>query len=225
VNARPAVLVAALAAIGAGWAGWWWSVVAAQPPTSARSSASTGEPAAPVRHPVHVHPGPQTPAVLALLPGRTTPERVACSTCHTTRAPNLEAHAGGDLDEFHQGLAYRHGGQSCLSCHNATNYDTLRRADGTALDYANTIQLCAQCHGPQHRDFVDGLHGGMTGYWDLTAGPRERKTCTNCHDPHAPAFPRVQPVFPPRDRGARQLQERGHAATPAGAESPAPAHE
>ena len=36
----------------------------------------------------------------------------------------LSARAGEELKEFHQGLAYVHGGQSCLSCHNAANYDT-----------------------------------------------------------------------------------------------------
>jgi hypothetical protein len=40
----------------------------------------------------------------------------------------------------------------------------------------------------------------MNGHWDLTRGGRTRNTCINCHDPHAPAFPLVMPVLPPRDR-------------------------
>jgi hypothetical protein len=57
----------------------------------------------------------------------------------------------------------------------------------------------------------------MRGYWDLTRGPRERNTCTDCHDVHAPLYPKVRPVFPPRDRGARQQLDRAshHPATPA----------
>jgi len=62
------------------------------------------------------------------------------------------------------------------------------------------MTLCSQCHGPQRRDYNMGLHGGMNGYWDLTKGGRTRNTCINCHDPHAPAFPLVMPVLPPKDR-------------------------
>jgi hypothetical protein len=48
----------------------------------------------------------------------------------------------------------------------------------------------------------------MRGYWDKTKGARMRNTCTDCHDPHAPAFPLVTPIFAPRDGGARQQAER-----------------
>lgn len=160
---------------------------------------------------VEIHPGPATPVVLAR--HSTTAGNiatVACSTCHTTRAPNVAITQATQLKEFHLGLTYRHGELSCLSCHNATNYDTLRRADGTTLAYPQTMLLCAQCHGPTYRDYLHGSHGGMTGYWDLQRGPRERNTCTDCHDPHAPLYPTVQPVFPPRDRGAQQQQARLH---------------
>ncbi len=128
------------------------------------------------------------------------PVTVACATCHTTREPDLGTRAAADLDTFHQGLVYAHGDQSCLSCHNAKDYDTLRLADGRALPFTEVKQLCAQCHGTQARDFEHGAHGGMAGHWDLRAGPRTRNTCTDCHDPHAPAYPTVAPVFAPRDR-------------------------
>ena len=112
------------------------------------------------------------------------------------------------MQQFHQGLAYRHGNQSCLSCHNAGNYDLLKKADGTSLPYPAVMELCAQCHGTQYRDYKAGAHGGMNGYWDLSKGPRQRNTCTDCHDPHSPAYPHVTPVFSPVDRGARQQMER-----------------
>ncbi len=97
-------------------------------------------------------------------------------------------------------MRYAHGERTCLSCHNARDYDTLRLADGSALAYRNVIKLCAQCHGPQYRDYRHGSHGGMNGYWDLSRGPRYRNNCVDCHDPHAPAYPRVRPAPPPRDR-------------------------
>lgn len=62
------------------------------------------------------------------------------------------------------------------------------------------ITLCSQCHGPQRTSFDRGVHGGMTGHWDLSRGPRERNNCVDCHDPHAPKFVGGAPVHLPRDR-------------------------
>ncbi|MBL9135584.1 MAG: hypothetical protein JNK85_06930 [Verrucomicrobiales bacterium] len=130
------------------------------------------------------------------------PIRILCSSCHATTRPRIETRGAAELDEFHQGLTYRHGDLTCLSCHDATNYDRLRRADGGGISFADVMELCGQCHGPQSRDYRNGSHGGMTGHWDLTRGPRERNNCVDCHDPHAPQYPLVMPVFAPRhDRG------------------------
>jgi hypothetical protein len=129
---------------------------------------------------------------------RGNPIKVTCATCHDTRDPGIATNDAAQLDEFHQGLKYAHGGQTCLSCHNANDYNTLKRADGQALDFSQSMQLCAQCHGPQFRDYQNGSHGGMTGHWDLKQGPRQRNHCTDCHDPHHPAYPKVMPVFPPK---------------------------
>jgi hypothetical protein len=134
---------------------------------------------------------------------------IVCATCHATREPDRSNGAGRKTPQaFHQGLVYAHGGQSCLSCHNADDYDSLRLADGRKLAFADSQQLCAQCHGPQTRDYQHGSHGGMRGYWDKTQGDRTRNTCLDCHDPHAPAYPAWTPVFPPRDAAARQQAER-----------------
>lgn len=152
------------------------------------------------RYPVHTKGIIGTPKVLVDVHTYTgQPGEVSCTTCHTTRTPNVQNRAQEDLDEFHQGLVFSHGQLSCLSCHNSEDYDTLRRADGTALTYENTMQLCAQCHGPQYRDYKHGSHGGMSGYWDLSRGPRTRNTCTACHDAHFPVYPQLIPVFPPKD--------------------------
>lgn len=211
---KPVTVVAAAGALLLVTAGGWWiyqrSFVSwEKSKQQLQTDAAAAGSARSIQQKVEIHPGPETPVVLAR---QTTTAgnvaAVACSTCHATRPPNLAITSGTALTEFHQGLVYRHGDLSCLSCHNASNYDTLRRADGTALAYPQTMALCAQCHGPHYRDYLHGTHGGMTGYWDLTRGPRERNTCTDCHDAHAPLFPRVTPVFPPRDRGARQQQGR-----------------
>lgn len=127
---------------------------------------------------------------------------VSCATCHTTREPDFRAGTEKMPAEFHANLKYAHGKLSCLSCHNSHNYDTLRRADGRFVAYQDAVKLCAQCHGPQTRDYEHGTHGGMVGYWDQSRGRRDRNLCTDCHDVHSPAYPQMMPVFPPRDRGA-----------------------
>lgn len=151
------------------------------------------------RYPVHIEGASSTPTVMTdAFTHRGEPVEVACATCHTTRRPEATK-AQGDLDVFHQGLVVEHGDLSCLSCHNDENYDTLKLADGSAVGFENAMQLCAQCHGPQYRDYQHGSHGGMNGYWDLSRGPRTRNACTVCHDAHAPVYPQLMPVFPPTD--------------------------
>lgn len=129
---------------------------------------------------------------------RGQPILVSCATCHDTREPNAAIHQASQFDEFHQGLKYAHGELTCISCHSPKDYNTLHKSDGTPVSASDSMNLCAQCHGPQYRDYRNGSHGGMTGYWDLTRGGRTRNTCVNCHDPHHPAFPEVMPVFPPK---------------------------
>lgn len=129
------------------------------------------------------------------------PISVACNTCHATRPPNAELRVGGNLAIFHQGLKGNHGNLTCVSCHDSNEgYQTLRLADGKSLPFTEVMQLCAQCHGPQFRDYSHGAHGGMTGYWDLTQGPRQRNNCIDCHDPHSPKYPTVRPARGPQDR-------------------------
>jgi formate-dependent nitrite reductase cytochrome c552 subunit len=132
----------------------------------------------------------------------------ACASCHSTKLPDTSTRRGEDLDQFHHGLQMAHGDRSCLSCHNADDYNSLRLADGTSVAFAESMQLCAQCHGPQFRDYKHGSHGGMTGYWDLTRGARTRNHCMSCHDPHAPAFPTLRPLPPPPD--AVRHEENSH---------------
>lgn len=128
------------------------------------------------------------------------PVGVRCATCHASRAPNARVRAGEELTQFHQGLKLQHGKLTCLSCHHSDDYDRLRLADNRKVEFTHVMELCSQCHGPQARDYEHGAHGGMTGYWDLNKGGRVRNNCIHCHDPHAPAYPQVRPVFAPKDR-------------------------
>ncbi len=130
-----------------------------------------------------------------------------CTTCHATREANLTTREGRQLQEFHQGLTTTHGEQQCVACHNPGDYSQLRLASGEAIEFTDSLRLCRQCHGPQYRDYEQGAHGGMTGYWDLSRGPRTRNHCLACHDAHAPQYQSVMPVFRPRDLPPRSHRE------------------
>ncbi len=133
-------------------------------------------------------------------PSTGTPIQVACGTCHATRTPDLANGMKKRPLDFHQGLSFQHGELACLACHHADNYDELHLADGSSLDFVDSMQLCAQCHAKRHEDYLHGAHGGMSGFWDASRGPSSRKHCIDCHDPHWPAFPKMQPTFKPIDR-------------------------
>ncbi|NND95797.1 MAG: hypothetical protein HKN47_00540 [Pirellulaceae bacterium] len=135
---------------------------------------------------------------------------IACSTCHSVREPDFTNRSPTDLDQFHQNMPMSHGSLTCYSCHNPADADKLRLADSTAVEYPDVMTLCAQCHGSQFRDYKHGAHGGMSGYWDLSRGPRARNNCIDCHDPHVPKFPSMQPTFKPRDRFLNPPHEASH---------------
>jgi len=126
--------------------------------------------------------------------------RVPCASCHGLRESKPLPVAAQDLREFHAGLTLEHGANVCRSCHVEGRVDALRLASGETVPMTEVMTLCGQCHGPQKRDYDRGLHGGMRGHWDLTRGARERNSCVDCHDPHAPRFVGGLPVLPPRDR-------------------------
>ena len=166
-------------------------------PSVVKTNASTNATLFPV---VIKHPAGPPRVATGLTNFQGQPVMASCSSCHTTTKPNLETRSAADLDQFHQGLKYNHGNLTCLSCHNSSNYDTLRMADTRPVEFTDVMTLCSQCHGPQRRDYDRGLHGGMNGYWDRTRGGRTRNNCITCHDPHTPVYPLVMPVLPPRDR-------------------------
>ena len=130
------------------------------------------------------------------------PVMVRCNNCHDTQETNMLTEDASTLKDFHQHMSFRHNSLKCVSCHNPDDHETLRLADSTTVPFSNVIQLCAQCHGPQYRDYKNGSHGGMNGYWDLSRGERTRNNCVDCHDPHHPAYPKVMPVFPPKTRAS-----------------------
>jgi hypothetical protein len=108
-----------------------------------------------------------------------------CETCHRdTREPK------------HGNIVLRHGeGHHCLDCHHEADRDHLRLASGQKVPFEESYRVCGQCHGPNLRDWKNGLHGKRTGMWD---GEKTYLLCVHCHrDPHAPRFPSMAPLPPP----------------------------
>lgn len=150
-------------------------------------------------HPVTIHqPDTLGVADTELVDVNGTPIGVACQTCHGPDADPIVA----DLDnpeDFHGEMPIDHGDLSCAACHD-DDRSLLHLADGTTLEMAEAMSLCAQCHGPQTRDYRAGSHGGMTGHWDLRQGDRTRNHCLDCHGAHEPAYQGGMPVHYPADR-------------------------
>lgn len=99
----------------------------------------------------------------------------------------------------HEHIKLEHGlNNRCFNCHHPTDRNSFVDDFGKPIPYDEPERLCAKCHGPVYRDWTNGSHGRTNGYWDGSLGPRERQTCSACHDPHTPAFPSMRPAPGPR---------------------------
>lgn len=129
-----------------------------------------------------------------------------CASCHPAGKPvKLETDPKGNtiIPPAHaQDLQMAHGENSrnngCFNCHDPAKLNQLVTRDGTKLKLAAATPLCASCHGPTYRDWEAGIHGRTSGSWDRASGAVTRLECASCHDPHAPAFPRMIPLPGPQ---------------------------
>lgn len=114
--------------------------------------------------------------------------------CHADRMPDPTPRA---LTLFHAGRTVDHGPaiRWCDRCHAVDDLDHLTLMDGRLVSFDESDRICAQCHGERHRDWEAGIHGTLTGGW---RGAVQRRTCTACHDPHAPGPIRFEALPPPR---------------------------
>ncbi len=82
----------------------------------------------------------------------------------------------------------------CYNCHDLARRDQLALDDGSLVGFDQAVLVCAKCHGTTYRDWQRGSHGKTMGYWNESLGKRDRLTCIQCHDPHAPAFNPFKPL-------------------------------
>ncbi len=124
-----------------------------------------------------------------------------CYTCHEkNNPPKLKLNAEGDVivPKEHSNIVMGHGrhhrNNNCFNCHDEANLEQLQTRDGRHLKIVDSPALCGSCHGPTFRDWEAGVHGRTSGYWKRDLGAIDRKVCTSCHNPHAPAFPSRAPA-------------------------------
>ena len=117
-----------------------------------------------------------------------------CMDCHRVFPPRDIAPE--DLQQ-HRHIRLDHGiNDACRNCHDVENRDRLVLRGGESIGYDDVERLCAKCHGPTYRDWEIGTHGRSNGYWDPSRGERRRLACTECHDPHVPRSPAMDPINP-----------------------------
>lgn len=115
-----------------------------------------------------------------------------CSECHAL-FPSPDVPRSPLLQHTH--VVLEHGlNDRCYNCHAREERDLLVLHDGSTVGFGQVADLCAQCHGTVFRDWQNGTHGRTTGHWDGAVGKQDRLVCSQCHDPHAPAFPSLAPL-------------------------------
>ena len=130
--------------------------------------------------------------------------RMNCAACHAPEEKvELKFDAEGKIltPAAHTNDVARHGrtigNDHCFNCHDPANLNELHTPGGKQLKLTESTLLCASCHGPSYRDWEAGVHGRRNGFWNAKLGATDRKDCTSCHDPHAPAIPLLKPLPPP----------------------------
>ena len=111
----------------------------------------------------------------------------------------------------HSEIVFDHGiNEGCFNCHYRENRNMLVLRTGEQVPFTQVERLCRQCHGTTYRDWQKGMHGKTLGYWNQTKGQSRRLRCSECHDPHAPAFDAFVPLPGPDTLRMGQEPEGGH---------------
>ena len=125
-----------------------------------------------------------------------------CSGCHKGNFKGK-----GDPENNHQ-LVFKHMEEvhECFFCHSSKNPERLHLQDGTIITFNETYLLCSLCHGEVYREWKSGIHGLQTGFWK---GPKVRRSCPECHNPHSPKFQPMEAVPNPVDSPSKS-DKGGH---------------
>lgn len=115
-----------------------------------------------------------------------------CNGCHQIFKSGTHA---GEVSNYHQDLRLLHGlNNRCVNCHDSEDRERLTLRDGATVSFAQTPQLCAQCHGTVYRDWERGTHGKTLGSWVTHSESQRRLSCNECHNPHSPKYDPYEPL-------------------------------
>jgi len=129
---------------------------------------------------------------------------MSCQECHGLF--DSKERRPGDVKQ-HAHIRLEHGlNDRCHNCHHVEDRNLLALPGGESLPYGEVERLCASCHGPTYRDWQKGIHGKSRGTWETSSPEHHRMVCTECHDPHHPAFRPIAPLPPPFKPHAGEAQ-------------------
>ena len=117
-------------------------------------------------------------------------EKLPCTRCHSVPVARMKP----ITPAAHWSVVLRHAKpdtMNCQTCHAQPESGELRMMQGAPVGFDHVYKVCGQCHAAQERDWAGGAHGKRAAGW---APPRVSFACTECHNPHAPAFDRRWPA-------------------------------
>jgi hypothetical protein len=121
-----------------------------------------------------------------------------CSSCHMQPLDELRAQSAQEGQLAHWNIELQHAApetMTCSTCHNLEQMDELHTLTGASVSFDASYQTCSQCHASEYQDWLGGAHGKQIGGW---AEPRVISSCTDCHNPHQPAWDLRWPALPPQ---------------------------
>ncbi len=137
-----------------------------------------------------------------------------CFICHAYWVPIPRNEQISNPRFAHPDIVLDHGkNDRCYNCHLVSDRNKYVADDGSGIMSQLPEELCSRCHGLIYDDWLQGTHGKWTGMWKtVKSSDRSTYTCTQCHDPHDPAF-RYKTIAPPPvwpDKYIRTVIEDGH---------------
>jgi len=122
-------------------------------------------------------------------------DRKDCARCHK---PELEPYRDESLppgQDAHWDISIHHAGDmECFSCHKKEDPTKLVSVINKEARLETAYLHCGSCHKDQFQSWLGGAHGKRLTGWN---GVRIIRNCAGCHNPHAPARPKVMPVAQP----------------------------
>lgn len=138
-----------------------------------------------------------------------------CFLCHAYWVTIPKSNQTSKPRFAHGNIVLNHGkNDRCYNCHLISDRNKYVADDGSAIMVQLPEKLCSRCHGLIYNDWLMGAHGKWTGMRQPeNKSDKTTYTCTQCHDPHNPAF-RYKVMAPPPvwpEKYMRTRVEESHA--------------